>query len=210
MKNRYFAFILLLSFSLLGCAQNNPPANDNPEIKVDQSKVEVEFPPLPRDNIDRSNWTERPYGTPPLYLKFPFNMPNTGDRMSDANREYIEENNTWAAGLESDLQFILNYVRYKPGLNMRVEPISDFAVQQLAADHNTSDIPSRTSPITVSGADQGLRADGMLFIDGERHFWALATLKVGQEIWQLTAIYPEDYIPGPGDVEAILASVRLD
>ncbi len=202
--------MLLLSGLLVGliaCGQEKP--QQQPEIEVTIPPKEIPFPPSVKDNTDRSGYKVRSYGKRPIQLATDIKLIGTGDRVPENVRSYIELNETWSGKSDADLQLIVNMVEYKPSVKVNVQAISDFAVEQLKADVAVADLKSRNSNLTIPGSSTSIRVDGTLFRDGLIHYWFLATVGEGQHIWQITGIYPETNPVGPGDVEAILQSMKV-
>jgi hypothetical protein len=202
---------ILLAVIIMACGQEKPVAeSDIPtRIDVDFTGQAVQFPPAVADDTDRTEWKERSYGEAPILLQSPVNLPNTGDRTPESAKAYVAKNDTWAASLYSEVQTVLNYISYRPEVNIQLQAIADFAVREMAAEEGVSGQQSRASELLVPGADKAIRIDGIQYHDGILNYWALITLRKGQDIWQLTAIYPEDYRQGPGDVEYLIRSLRI-
>lgn len=199
---------LVLSLALIACGQEQP--KETPVITVTQAEPGIpDFPPQVTDNSDRSKWREAQYGKYPIILTTEKKMPDTGERIPEEARAYVDYNNTWAANLGEDLQMILNVVAYKPGLNLNAGAISENAAAQFRTDPGVSGYAARQGTLQIPGAEESLRLDGTVFRDDLIHFFCIATARRGQTIWQMSFIYPEVYQAGPGDVEAILASMRI-
>lgn len=199
---------LVLLVSLLACGQDQP--REAPVIHVTRPEPALpDFPPPVVDDSDRRNWREAQYGKYPIILTTEKKMPDTGERIPEEARDYVDYNNTWAANLGEDLQMILNVVAYKPGLNLNTRAISENAAEQFRTDPGVSGYAAREGNLQIPGAAESLRLDGTVFRDGLIHYFCIATARRGQTIWQMSFIYPEVYKAGPGDVEAILASMRI-
>lgn len=209
MKNT--SLLLFLVVVIMACGQDNTvnTPDQSPQVEVDFTNQAVQFPPMVADEADRSDWKERSYGDPAILLRSPVNLPNTGDMTPESARAYIDKNDTWAASMYREVQVILNYVEYKPEVNVQLNAITDHAVREMAAEAGVSGQQSRNSPIEVEGADRSIRVDGIQYHRGELNYWLLITMQKGQRIWQLTAIYPETYRPGPGDVEFLINSIKI-
>jgi hypothetical protein len=209
MTPRLYAMIFpVLLLALIACGQDKPVAP--PQITVSAPEPSIpDFPPPVTDQSDRRTWREAQYGKHPIILTTEKKMPNTGERLPEEARTYVEHNDTWAANLGEDLQMILNLVEYKPGLNLNISAISNNAAEQFRSDPGVSGFAARQGDLSIPGAEQSLRLDGTVFRDGLIHFFCIATARRGQTIWQMSFIYPEVYQAGPGDVEAILASMRI-
>lgn len=206
---RYPFFVLLvILFSFCACGQENP--SQAPVISVEKPAVDPQaFPPPVTIQNDRSGWREAQYGSKPLILLTEKKMPNTGEQVPENARMYIEENNTWSANLGEDLQMVLNMVTYKPDVRLDLNAIHQFSLGQFRDNPAVSGMQSRPGTISVTGAAGSARLDGILFRDGLYHYFCVITALKDQTVWQLSMIYPETYEAGPGDVEAIAASMRM-
>ncbi len=206
---RYPTFLLLvLAGAFWACGQEKP--DTTPVINVEKPAVDPQaFPPPVTVQSDRSNWREAQYGSKPLILMTEKKMPNTGEQVPENARVYIEENDTWSANLGEDLQMVLNMVTYKPDVRLDLGAIHQFALGQFRDNPAVSGMQSRPGTISVPGAGGSARLDGILFRDGLYHYFCVITALKDQTVWQLSMIYPETYEAGPGDVEAIAASMRM-
>lgn len=207
MNRIWLPVVALLTLTVWACGQEK---TEQPVITVTKAEPVIpDFPPPVTVQNDRSAWREAQYGSSPIILTTEKKMPNTGERVPDNARQYIDLNDTWAANLGEDLQMVLNLITYKPEIPLDFQRIAGFAADQFKGDPAVSGLASRAGTLTIPGAEQSHRMDGTLFRDGLIHYFAIATARKGQTIWQLTMLYPETYKAGPGDVEYILSSLRV-
>lgn len=202
--------ILMLSVFMAGwmaCGQEKPkPA---PEIEVETEPQEIPIKSGVNDGIDRSDWKVKSYGKRPIQIATTIPLVNTGDRVPENARSYIVRNETWSGRSAEDLQVIVNVLEYQPSVEVNLQAISGFTVEQMKTDVAVSAFKSRDSNITIPGAAAAIRVDGVLFRDGLVHYWFLITAQQGQHIWQVNGIYPETNLTGGGDVEAIIQSLQI-
>jgi hypothetical protein len=211
--------LTLLLLAQIACGQKQPAATPQASASEQPTapapaqtpgvKVDLPFPPPVQGKTDAKEWKLREFGTPPLAIDAPVKLVSTGDRVPENARAYIARNETWSAANAQDLQVVVNAVEYNAGVPLQTEAIARFAAEDFRQDVAVSDLAMKESPLQVPGASEALRIDGRLFRDGMVHYWCIATFREGQRVWQVSIIYPEVHAMGPGDVEAILASLRV-
>lgn len=208
MSSAHWLWFVIALLSLSACAQDQPTTP--PTVMVTPPSLsDGAYPPAVSDQKNRSSWVDATYGKPSITLKTEKKLPNTGERIPEEAKPYIDYNDTWSANLGDDLQMVLNTVTYKNDVKLPLVNVATHALTQYQDDKAVSDLQHRVSPITIPGAGEANRIDGRLFRDGELHYLAVITAQVGNTFYQLTMIYPRVYIAGPGDVEAIIQSLRI-
>lgn len=185
----------------------SPAAPSAPQAPAVQ--VELPFPPPVNGRTEAKEWKRREFGQPALTIEAPVKLVSTGDRVPENARAYVRSNETWSAANAQDLQVVVNAVEYNPDVPLQTAAIARFAAEDFKQDVAVSDVAMKESSLQIPGAAEALRIDGRLFRDGMVHFWCIATFREKQRVWQVSMIYPEVNPNGPGDVEAILASLKV-
>ena len=218
MKGFLLPALSLVLLAQIACGQKRSgttptPATEQPAAPAPAPtpgvQVNLPFPPPVQGRTEAKAWKKRELGKPMLVIEAPVELRSTGDRVPENARAYIARNETWSAANSQDLQVVVNAVEYNAGVPLQTAAIARFAAEDFKQDVAVSDVAMKDRPLQVPGAAEALRIDGRLFRDGMVHYWCIATFREGQNVWQVSIIYPEVHTNGPGDVEAILASLRV-
>lgn len=208
MSSAHWLWLVIALLSMSACAQDQPTTP--PTVTVNPPSLpDGGYPPAVSDQKDRSSWGAATYGKPSITLKTEKKLPNTGERIPEEAKPFIDYNDTWAANLGEDLQMVLNTVTYNNDVKLPLINVATHALTQYQDDKAVSDLQHRVSPITIPGAVEANRIDGRLYREGQLHYLAVITAQVDNTFYQLTMIYPGNYAAGPGDVEAIIQSIRI-
>lgn len=204
----YPLFLLLIATAFIACGQESTSADMPAEEQQEASPVQ-NFPPPLRDSLDRTGWVVKEYGAKPITLAVPKPLVSMGDQVPESAKKYIVGNETFSGIHGDDFQMIVNIIEYVPNVKVELKSIAAKAADQMSKDVAVAQFELKETPITISGTS-GIRQDAKMFRDGMIHYWCNTLIQKGQEVYQVTIIYPETYREGPGDAEAMMRSIHLN
>ncbi len=203
----YPFFLILIATTFIACGQEST-SSDIPVAEQPEASPAQSFPSPLRDSLDRTGWVVKEYGAKPITLSVPKPLVSMGDQVPESAKKYIVGNETFSGIHGDDFQMIVNIIEYVPSVSVQLESIAAKAADQMSKDVAVAQFELKETPITVSGA-KGIRQDAKLFRDGLIHYWCNTLIQKGQEVYQVTVIYPETYREGPGDAEAMMRSIQI-
>ncbi|MCF8238742.1 MAG: hypothetical protein K9I85_11335 [Saprospiraceae bacterium] len=206
---RFLPLLLaLIAAGMMACGQTeSSPVADEQEHPAEAAVKDIR--PAIKDSLDRTGWVVKGYGTHPISIAVPKPLVGMGDQVPESAKKFVLRNETFSGIHGDDFQMIVNTIEYVSTVPVDLNAIAASAADQIRSDVAVSHFESTETPITVSGL-QGIRQDGRLFRDGLIHYWCNTLVQRGQEVYQVMVMYPETYVLGAGDAEAMMHSLRLD
>ncbi|MBK7345345.1 MAG: hypothetical protein IPJ06_20950 [Saprospiraceae bacterium] len=206
-RRTYPLLLILIASGIVACGQTES-STDPVSTEEKTASPALDFPPATRDSLDRTGWVVKEFGVKPITLAIPKPLVSMGNQVPESAKKYIVGNETFSGIHGDDFQMIVNIIEYVPTVSVDLKSVAGKAAEQMRSDVAVSHFELKETPITVSGS-QGIRQDAKMFRDGLIHYWCNTLVQKGQEVFQVTVIYPETYREGPGDAEAMMASIQI-
>jgi hypothetical protein len=160
------------------------------------------------EDLYKGEWKEHTFGNPPMKLKLPFSLNSNYIDIPPLIHKLVAHMNTYSYEAGTNFMMMVNTVRYVPDIDADLRGAANGSIEQLKSMPEIYNVQYEEQPLYVEGK-AAIRQDGSLVQQQNENMFVNIIIVDGNNLWQLTMMYPIGDEHGKLLIEEILSSISF-